>query len=132
MVGALKKSGMQALYPYDGAVNAEKFVHYVENKLKPILESEDVVIMDNCSIHHAKIVKERLCKLGISVLYLPPYSPELNPIEEAWSKIKSKLRRAKVRNIVDYITMIEKLRSCISVADSKGFFRHAQSFHSIR
>lgn len=130
MVGALKSSGMQALYPYDGAVNGDKFIHYIENKLKPVLQPEDVVIMDNCSTHHAGNVKKLFLKLKIRVLYLPPYSPELNPIEEAWSKIKSKLKKAKVRNIFDYVTTIEKLRSCVSAKESRGFFRHAESFHS--
>lgn len=130
MVSALKSSGLQALYPYDGAVNGDKFAHYIENKLKPILRPKDVVIMDNCSIHHAKKVKKQFLDLGIRVLYLPPYSPELNPIEEAWSKIKAKLKREKARNIFDYVAAIEKLRSCVSAKESRGFFTHAESFQS--
>lgn len=83
MVGALKKSWMQALYPYDGAVNAERFLHFIEHQLQPKLNMHHVLIMDNCRTHHALLVKNRLKELGIQVLFLPPYSPELNPIEEA-------------------------------------------------
>lgn len=67
------------------------------------MTKDDVLIMDNCSIHHSKLVKSRLQELSIEVLYTPPYSPELNPIEEAWSAIKGRLRREKARTIPEYV-----------------------------
>ena len=69
----------------------------MKEQLIPSLEKDDVVIMDNMRSHHAKIVTELLDKSGISYLYLPPYSPDLNPIEKMWSKMKSILRKRKIR-----------------------------------
>lgn len=131
LIGALKKSGMQELYPYDGSVDAVRFVDFIE-KLKPHLKAGDVLIMDNCRTHHASLVKEKLKNLSIEVLYLPPYSPELNPIEECWSVIKGKLRRIKARNIADYVTGILDAKRVIDGLKGAAFFRHAASFGDFR
>lgn len=131
MVGAIKNTGLQALYPYDGAVNAAKFIHFIENKLQHKLEADDVLIMDNCSVHHANDVTKRLDKLGIKTLFLPPYSPELNPIEEGWSVVKQGLRRKKARNIYEYVAALPELKNSVCERKSKGFFKHAASFHSL-
>jgi transposase len=130
MAGAIKESGMQALYPYDGAVNSCKFLDFVETKLLPKMAKGDVIIMDNCSTHHSKAVKARLQKLSLEVLYMPPYSPELNPIEEAWSVVKRKLEQRKARTIPDYVDGL--LDACISLDSTKykGFFKHAAQFGS--
>jgi transposase len=74
LVGALKKSGMPALYPYDGAVDSERFIDFIERCLQPNLNHDDVLIMDNCRIHHSKVVKRCMEELSIKVLYLPPYT----------------------------------------------------------
>lgn len=131
MVGALKTTGMEVLYPYDGAVNAERFLHFIEHQLHPKLSKHDVLIMDNCRTHHALLVKKRLKELGIGVLFMPPYSPELNPIEEAWSIIKEKLRRRKPRNISEYVKAIIELKNCITNQISEALFRHAASFGTL-
>jgi len=131
LVGALKKSGMQTLYPYDGAVNSERFLHFIENSLEPKLDCDDVLIMDNCSVHHSKDVKKRLKELSIRVLYMPPYSPELNPIEEAWSVIKRNLRQKKARSISEYVESLPELKNSVSAEKSKGFFKHTDSFQSL-
>lgn len=131
MVGAMKETGIQTVYPYDGAVNSEKFLHFLEIKLLPKLTKDDVIIMDNCSIHHSKLVKDRLQKLSIEVLYMPPYSPELNPIEEAWSAIKARMRRKKARTITDYVDGILDACDSIDSTKCKGFFRHAAQFGSL-
>jgi len=130
MAGAIKESGMQALYPYDGAVNSCKFINFIETKLWPKMSKDDVIIMDNCSTHHSKAVRACLKRLCIEVLYMPPYSPELNPIEEAWSVIKRKLERKKARTIPDYVDGL--LDACISIDSNKsqGFFKHAAEFGS--
>lgn len=130
MVGAIKESGLQVVYPYDGAVDADKFLDFIDTKLLPKIAPGDVLIMDNCRTHHSRVVKARLQELSIEVLYLPPYSPELNPIEEAWSPIKDKLRRKKARTIPDYLDGL--LDACISIDSKKcqGFFRHAAQFGS--
>ena len=131
MVGALKKSGMEVLYPYDGAVDSERFVDFLEHKLKPHLDSGDVLIMDNCRTHHAALVKAKAAELSVPILYLPPYSPELNPIEESWSVIKNKMRQKKPRNIAEYVDGIIDAQMSIDTEKATAFFRHAKSFGNL-
>ena len=131
MIGALKNTGMRALYPYDGAIDSEKFIDFIEKSLFKQLETDDVLIMDNCKIHHSRTVKDYLKKHNIQVLYLPPYSPELNPIEEAWSVVKNKLRREKTRTVAAYAAVMEKAKRCITPEKSIGFFRHTEMFHNL-
>ena len=130
MIGALKNSGMQALYPYDGSIDAQRFTDFIEHKLKPHLNNGDVIIMDNCRTHYAKLVTDKLKALSIDTLFLPPYSPELNPIEESWSVIKTKLKRKKARNIPDYIDALLDAKKSIDNAMAEAFFKHAQSFQT--
>jgi len=92
-------------------------------QLIPSLEKDDVVIMDNMRSHHAKIVMELLDKAGISYLYLPPYSPDLNPIEKMWSKMKSFLRKRKVRVAAELPEAVKAALKTISTNDCKGWFR---------
>jgi transposase len=125
MVGALKKSGMEVLYPYDGPIDSERFVDFLEHKLKPCLQSGDVVIMDNCRTHYASIVTAKAVDLSIPILFLPPYSPELNPIEEGWSVIKTKMRRKKARNISDYVDGIVEAKKCVTAKMAISLFNHA-------
>ncbi len=96
----------------------------MQNDLLTSLRINDV-IMDNCRTHHAKIVTERLKALGIDTLFLPPYSPELNPIEEGWSVIKTKLKRKKTRNIPDYIDALLDAQRGIDGEMGKVLFKHA-------
>jgi transposase len=131
IVGALKKSGMAACYPYDGSVDAERFVDFLENRLQPYVQSADVLIMDNCRTHHASLVKHKLKQLSMRVLFLPPYSPELNPIEESWSVIKERLRRKKARNIAEYVEGIIDAKNAIDSTKASGFFKHAASFDNL-
>ncbi len=130
MVGALKKSGMQTLYPFDGPVDAERFIDFIEHKLKPTLKDGDVVIMDNCRTHHAKIVSNKMRALSIDTLFMPPYSPELNPIEESWSVIKTRLKQKKPRNIADYVDALVDAKKNIDGEMAEAFFKHASSFHT--
>ena len=92
-------------------------------QLIPSLEKDDVVIMDNMRSHHAKIVTELLDDAGISYLYLPPYSPDLNPIEKMWSKMKSFLRKRKVRAAAELPEAVKTALKTISTNDCKGWFR---------
>lgn len=128
LVGAIKKSGIQALYPYDGAVNSERFIHFAETQLLPNLSIGDVLIMDNSPVHRSAAVRTRLDELGIRVLFMPPYSPELNPIEETWSVVKNKLRQRKARTIVDYVDSMTEAKECITPKKCEGFFAHSSSF----
>lgn len=80
LIGAVRLNEEPVLYPFDGAVDGEKFVFFLKEKLLPILKDGDFVIMDNCRIHYVKEVAEILKTVGARPLFLPPYSPELNPI----------------------------------------------------
>lgn len=96
MISALRVSGVipGATMLFDGPMNAATFVGYVERCLASALEPGDVVVMDNLGAHKAEGVEEAIAAAGASVWWLPPYSPDLNPIEKLWSKIKAWLRRA--------------------------------------
>lgn len=131
MVGALKKSGMQIIYPYDGPVNAERFVDFLDNRLKPYIKDGDVIIMDNCRTHHALLVKAKLKEISVEAIFLPPYSPEFNPIEESWSTVKQKLRRKKARNIIDFVDEMKEAEESIDALKAEAFFRHAATFENL-
>jgi len=90
--GALRLSGMTAPFVYDGAMNGNVFRAYVEQVLVPSLAHGDVVIMDNLRAHKAAGVRAAMEAAGASLLYLPPYSPDLNPIENAFAKLKALMR----------------------------------------
>lgn len=108
---------------YQGGTTAERFREYIENMLVPSLKKEDLVVMDNMRSHHAKIVTEYLDKAGISYTYLPPYSPDLNPIEKMWSKMKAFLRKQKVRVASKLPEAVKKALDTVSPTDCIGWFR---------
>jgi transposase len=82
---------------FSGTLNKELFAEYIKTQLKPTLADDDILLMDNCSVHKSKLVKDTLRECNITVLWLPRYSPDYNPIELLWSYIKSILRREKAR-----------------------------------
>jgi transposase len=96
-VAALRTAGLTAPLVLDGAMNGEAFRAYVEQFLAPTLAPGDVVIMDNLSSHKVAGVREAIEACGASLLYLPPYSPDLNPIEQSFSKLKALIRKAAAR-----------------------------------
>ena len=96
-VGAMRASGFVAPLVVDGAINGATFRAYVEQFLAPALRPGDVVVMDNLSSHKVAGVRAAIESAGATLLYLPPYSPDLNPIEIAFAKLKAKLRRAAHR-----------------------------------
>jgi len=124
VVGAIGLSGFKHVYPFDGAVDEEKFLSYLDNLL-PKLSDEQILIMDNVRFHHCKSVKEKIQKAGIRLIYLPPYHPELNPIEEAWSCVKRTLRSLKARTISAYTDALSQAIENVTPGKIKGFFEHA-------
>ncbi len=98
--GALRLNGMTALFVYDGAMNGTVFLAYVEQVLIPTLEPGDIVIMDNLPAHKAAGVRDAIEAAGARLMFLPPYSPDFNPIENAFAKLKSMLR-AKAERTID-------------------------------
>ena len=98
-VAGLRTSGMMAPMVLDGPINGELFQHYVDQILVPELRAGDIVIMDNLGSHKGAGVRAAIEAAGAALLYLPPYSPDFNPIEKAFSKLKAKLRKAAARTV---------------------------------
>jgi transposase len=100
MLSAIRAAGVLegATVLIDGPMNSETFLAYVEQCLAPSLQPGDVVVMDNLSSHKAVGVVQAIAAVGASVWYLPPYSPDINPIEKLWSKVKAWLRRSMARS----------------------------------
>src|ERR1035441_7989877 len=98
ILGAMSLNGMIATMTIEEPTDTDIFLAYIEHLLYPVLKPGDVVVMDNLSAHKAPAVREWIEKAGAELLYLPPYSPDLNPIEKAWAKLKQLLRAAKARS----------------------------------
>lgn len=99
MICAIRVEGAFAPLLLDGAMNGDALLAYVEQMLLPALRADDVVVMDNLSTHKTELVQEAFKRHAIRLLYLPPYSPVLNPIENMWSKIKAAIRRQEARSL---------------------------------
>ena len=99
--GALRLTGMTAPMVLDGPMTREWFLAYVEQVLVPTLRPNDVVILDNLPAHKGTAVRQAIEATGASLVFLPPYSPDFNPIENAFSKLKSILRKAAARSVAD-------------------------------
>jgi transposase len=97
LVAGLRRSGITAPCVFDGAINGERFRAYVEQMLAPTLRPDDIVLLDNLSSHKVVGVRAAIEAQGAQLVYLPPYSPDLNPIEQAFAKFKAALRRAAER-----------------------------------
>lgn len=124
LLAAMDHRGMRCGMTIDGAVDGESFVAFCEQVLVPTLSCGDVVVMDNLSSHKVKGVREAIESAGASVLYLPPYSPDLNPIEPAFSKLKQVLRSAGHRAAKALWGDIQRMLDAITPRDAEGHFRH--------
>ena len=124
-IGALRLEGMSAPWLIDGSMNGDGFLSYVRTQLAPTLSPGDVVVCDNLSSHKVVGVRELVEKAGAKLLYLPPYSPDLNPIEMAFSKLKALLRKAAKRTFEELVDELARAIPQISSSDCHGFFRHA-------
>lgn len=125
IVGAIALDGVRAMMAYEGGTTREAFLKFIHDALVPSLKKGDVVVMDNLRVHYTDGVKQAIEAVGASVLYLPPYSPELNPIELAWSKLKAILRKNEARTLRALTALLPQCRSEIRDSDLDGWFRHA-------
>lgn len=123
-VGALTTRGFIAPLVLDGAINGEWFRAYVEKVLVPELRPGDAVILDNLGSHTVAGVREAVERAGCRLLFLPPYSPDLNPIENAFSKLKRLLRKAAERTVEGLWTAIGRLLDQLSPGECRNYFRH--------
>jgi transposase len=124
VLGALDVHGLHAVMTVDGATDTDVFRTYVKQVLGPTLRPGDMVVMDNLRAHKAVGVQQALARRGARLLYLPPYSPDLSPIELCWSKVKTALRKAKARTREALDSAITGALASITDADAQGWFRH--------
>jgi transposase len=119
-----KEQGIGASLVVEGSTNGTVFQSYLEEVLMPTLKKGQMVVMDNLSAHKGEKVRELIEGEGCELIYLPPYSPDFNPIEGAFSKLKSYLREACARSQKTLMEVIGQALSTISASDAQGFFEH--------
>lgn len=124
-VGALRCSGMTAPMVLDGAMHGAAFTAYVEQVLVPTLRPGDIVIMDNLPAHKPIAVRQAIERAGATLRFLPPYSPDFNPIEMAFSKLKAILKAAACRTIEELWTTIGTAIDAFSPAECANYFNAA-------
>jgi transposase len=125
LVAGLRTAGITAPCVFDGAINGERFRAYVEQMLAPALTPGDIVILDNLSSHKIAGIREAIEAHGAQILYLPPYSPDLNPIEPAFSKYKAVLRKAAERTVEGLWSTIGRAADLFPPAQCRNFFKNA-------
>ncbi len=123
-VAAIGHGGVQAPMTVNGAVDGEVFLSYVREVLVPTLSEGDIVVMDNLRAHKVAGVAEAIEARGARLEYLPPYSPDLNPIEKCWSKVKTALRKAKARTREALEAALKAALLTITEADARSWFTH--------
>lgn len=123
-LGAMSLDGIVASMTVESATDGDVFEAFLEQVLCPKLRRGDVVVMDNLSVHKVDRVRELIEGAQARLLYLPPYSPDLNPIEKAWSKFKQFLRSAKARTAEALDQAVTAALQTISPDDAKAWFRH--------
>lgn len=125
MVCAIRHDGVCAPCLLDGPMDGPSFVAYLEQFLLPRLYAGDILVMDNLSTHKMAIVGRLCARFGVTALYLPPYSPDLNPIENMWSKVKEALRNLGARTLLSLSYGMAEALDSVSPQDCQGYFRHA-------
>ena len=126
LISGIRWEGPCAPWLFEGPMNGEMFLAWVKQGLAPTLRAGDLVILDNLATHKIRGVRETIQSRGARLLYLPPYSPDFNPIEPMWSKIKQSLRSHAPRTEEELLRAAKTAFQSISSADSKGFFFSAR------
>ena len=129
-IGALRCDGLTAPGLFDGAINGDAFAAYVGQVLVPTLKQGDVVIMDNLASHKVAGVREAIEATGARVMFIPPYSPDLNPIEQAFAKIKALLRTRKLRTVEALWNALGGIAACFTPDESANYQHHSGYFQS--
>ncbi len=124
-VGALRLQGMTAPMVLDGAMHAVAFLAYVEQVLVPTLKPGDIVVMDNLPAHKPVAVRQAIEATGAELRFLPPYSPDFNPIEMAFSKLKAFLNKTATRTVDDLWTAIAQAIDAVTPAECQNYFAAA-------
>jgi len=121
-IAALRYDRIEAPCLFDGPINGETFLAYVQTFLVPTLKPGDVVIMDNLGSHRSKAVRKAIRKAGARLLFLPKYSPDLNPIEQVFSKLKHMLRKTQARSYDGLLDAIDWLLDSYAPDECKNYF----------
>ena len=124
LISSISLEGMGPSMSIEGSADGEAFVLYVEHFLCPKLREGQLVVMDNLQVHKMKSVRDLIEGRGCSLVFLPAYSPDFNPIEEAFSKAKTLLRKAKARSFEALVDATGAALSAVSEQDALGFFAH--------
>jgi transposase len=132
MISSVRLDGETACMVVDGATNKEVFVAYVQHILLPTLKAGDVVVLDNLSAHKNRAIRDLIESVGAELWYLPPYSPDLNPIEKMWSKIKAILRTLKAKTEESLINAIAKALQAVTADDARGWFESCGYMNTIK
>lgn len=122
MIAAIGRNGPQAPWVLDGPMDGEAFAVWAQRVLAPTLKEGDIVVMDNLSVHKNTQAREAILAVGALIWNLPPYSPDLNPIEKMWSKVKAHLRKAKARDTQSLYRVIADALAQVSHGDITNWF----------
>jgi transposase len=126
LIAAIRLEGPCAPWVFDGPMNGPMFLAWIQAGLVPVLKGGDVVILDNLATHKVQGVREAVESCGARLEYLPPYSPDFNPIENMWAKIKQILRSLAPRTQDELLRAVRTAFEAITTTDCRGFFSHAQ------
>jgi len=124
IISSIRLNGEKASMIFKGALDGTTFMAYIREVLAPTLEEGDIVVLDNLSVHKVAGVLEPIYQKGATVMFLPPYSPDLNPIELSWSKMKSVLRKLKPRGFDELVLAMEIALDSFNKTDVLGWFKH--------
>jgi transposase len=124
-IAALRCDRIDAPCLFDGPINGQTFLAYVQTLLVPTLKPDDVVIMDNLGSHRGKAVRKAIRKAGAKLLFLPKYSPDLNPIEQLFSKLKHMLRKAQARSYDGLLDAIDWLLESYDPHECRNYLRNS-------
>jgi transposase len=124
LLASITREGLGPCLAVEGSTTREVFETYLEHVLVPTLGPGQVVVIDNLSAHKGERVRELIEQRGCQLLYLPPYSPDFNPIEQAFSKVKGLMRRAEARTRESLIEAMGRALEAVTAGDIQGFFGH--------
>ena len=124
VIGAIRHDGVAASLVFEGATDEAAFLTFIKQVLIPALRPGDIVVLDRLSVHRVRAVARALRKAGAGVWYLPPYSPDFNPIEKIWAKVKAQLRKAEARTTEALWEAIGQALGAVTAQDCQGCFDH--------
>lgn len=124
-LAALRHDGITAPFVLDGPINGQAFLAYVEQVLVPTLKPGDIVILDNLGSHKSRAIRVAIRAAGARLMFLPPYSPDLNPIEQVFAKLKTLLRKAEERTVEAVWKRIGSLLQCFKPDECANYLRNS-------